>query len=489
MNHARRLVIGGAALVTLGGAAPSPEPPLTLRIGAAFAGLDPARLPPEVEARTLAAVLDTVGTLAFTMRRHANDPYIVRLRAVGGAGEARVPGAGLCLPADAAAGAIAYLIHGAETDDSDLRAEVRISPVVLGPALASAAAADSDGRTFLAAAAAGYTLVGRLSAPFGPMQPRGWMSAGWWGPGAGAAIAARLRGLDAVRTGHAVALGAGAAGGPFQYFFDQTEDKRLVVARAARAAVEAAALAAGGEHGAPQIYEGRAGVFRLADPKVAISPELVMADFDRLEGPLWIYPKFFSASTSVIPALEALARTERDGGLRRDGLTAVELRGPARETSVIAPKLARFEPPTTVIGAKLNWAFMVALYLVRGEAGPDSVSADALRDPAVLRLATATRFVADESLPRAAIVLRYADGTERMVRNDGFDPRQPPPFEADLRRLKFDTLTSDLPKERRAALRAHVETLPKARSMRAWVRQLDTLLSAPGSSGKTRCDE
>lgn len=478
------------ALIVLAAGEPTAadeQPALATRLGAAVNALRPGDMSAEVLRRTKATVLDVLGTLAYTARTNGRDPYIARLRERGGAPEARVLGIGVCTSSEDAAGALAYLIHGAETDDSDFRAELRASPVVMGPALASAAAADATGAEFLLSAAVGYTLMGRVAAPFGPLQPRGWMSSGVWGSGAGAAVAARAFRLDAGKSGQAVALGAAAGGGPFQYYYDQTEDKRLVVARAAVAGVGAARLAELGEHGSPRIYEGVAGLFHNIDSKVIVETDRIAKGLAALEGPLYLYPKFYAASSSILPALEGLARAERSGTLRREGVVGVTLREGRTRGRVVAAKLSNFEPPETIIGAKLNWAFMVALYLVRGEAALDRVGPATLRDPEVLRLAQRIDFEPiDDSLP-ASVVVRYADGRHLVVEPNIIDTKQPAPFAAEARIAKFERLTAALSPGSRRELKRLADTVDSAQSMRTWIRAVDRAL-APVVSRDLVCD-
>lgn len=462
------------------------EPGLAARLGAEVAALDDTAIPDEVERRTVATVLDVFATLAYTAPRHRGDPYPALVVARGGPSEVRVPGLGVCLPAESAAGVLAYLIHAAETDDSDFRGELRASPVIMGPALAAAGAAGASGRRFLAGSAAGYTVMGRLAAPFGPLQPRGWMSSGIWGPGAGAAAAASISRLDAKQSGHAISLGASAANGPFQYFYDQTDDKRIVVARSAAGAIEGVQLAARGEHGARAIYEGQAGLFALIDPKVPVDTNALTADFARLEGPLYLYPKFFSASSSIIPTLEGIARLEATGVPAREGVTGVTLREGRVRGAVVAVKLKDFVPPKSEIGAKTNFAFMTALYLITGNAGAGAITPQSLSDQRVLALARRVTYEPIDDALKASVVLKYADGSERIVDPVIIDPAQPAPFEPALRERKFRELTAQLGDARRERLRALVLELPRFANMREWLRRVDIELGA--STRALPCD-
>ena len=83
------------------------------------------------------------------------------------------------------------------------------------------------------ATAIAYSVNGRLAAQLDRLQGLGFMPSSVVGGGGSAAATAKLMKLDAERTLSALGLGIGGGGGLFQYYFDQTEDKKLHVARAA----------------------------------------------------------------------------------------------------------------------------------------------------------------------------------------------------------------------------------------------------------------
>jgi hypothetical protein len=63
----------------------------------------------------------------------------------------------------------------------------------------------------------------------------------------------------------------------------------------------------------------------------------------------------------------------------------------------------------------MNYAFMTALYLLRGDAGPDAVTEATLTDADVIGLAREVTFEPiDDSMP-ASVVVRYRDGRQIVV--------------------------------------------------------------------------
>lgn len=433
---------------------------------------------PEVLTRAKLTLLDNFATLAYTARQSRADPYFARARQRGGAPEARIVGTGIKAPVEDAAAGTAWLIHAAETDDSDFRASVRASPVVMGPALSMAQAQRVSGRDFLLAVAVGYTVLGRLSEPLGPMQPRGFMSSGVWGPAAAAALSARLLNMDAVASANAIALASSAGGGSFQYFYDQTEDKRMVVARAARAGVEAALLACQGEAGAARIFEGQAGLYPVLGKGTGdgVDYARLTEDFSALEGPLRLMPKFYAASASIIPTLDALSALTAAQRLAPDNIAEIVLRGGPALAQIHKAKLDAYSEPPSRIGAKTNFAFVVSLYLTRGSADAFDFTDETLRDPAINALARRIRFetAADGS---SSLTLVPKVGEPVVVRAYESNGLTTEPEMLQARRAKFRSLTRETMDDRqRTWLIAQVNQLENVPDMSVWLAKVEGVL-------------
>jgi 2-methylcitrate dehydratase PrpD len=437
-------------------------------------------IPPQVLHRAKLTVLDNIATLAYTSKAMRTNPYLVRAAVRGGRREARVIGMGLQIPVEDAAATNAWLIHAAETDDSDFRASLRASPVVMAPALAMASAQHSSGKDFLLSLSVGYTVLGRVAEPLGPLQLRGWMSSGVWGPTSSAAVSAKLLGLDAVATGNAIALAAGAGGGAFQYFYDQTEDKRMVVARAARAGVEAAMLACQGEIGAPRIFEGRAGLYvnMGASPSQIPTPSSLVQDFSRLEGPLRLVPKFYAASASIIPFLDAIAQNEMLVATNPQDIISIEISGGNDAARIYQDKIDHYAPPTTLIGAKTNLPFVLAMFLTDKSADTFNFSMSRLSTTSLNDLARKTRFRLAQGEP-TRLTIQLRSGQTIMLEPKNSDGRTDEPEMAAARFAKFRSLTREtLTDAQRARVIRQVEALDQVPDMSIWLEDIDRLLRA-----------
>jgi 2-methylcitrate dehydratase PrpD len=449
------------------------------QLGAAVAASRFEDMTPAVVERTKLTVLDNIATLAFTSQLMRNHAFLRRARDRRGQTEARLWGNGISVPVEEAAAVNAWLIHAAETDDSDFRASLRASPVIMAPALAVAEARHASGREFLTSLAVGYTVLGRLAAPLGPLQLNGYMSSGVWGPPAAAAVSARLMRLAAPQTANAIAIAGSASGGSFQYFYDQTEEKRLIVSRAARSGVEAAMLACAGERGAAHIFEGQAGLYRLFGGATATIPtaDQITEGFEHLEGPLRLYPKFSAASASIIPFLEALDPIRRERNLTVADIDHFTLRGNADAAKIYAAKLAHYVPPSTEIGAKTSLAFVVSLYLARGSADAYDFTVQSLTDPAINTFAAKGQFESLDS-PATTLTLVLKTGETINVTPYQSTGATDEPIMRDARMAKFRSLTRDaMTDAERAKVIALVDSLDGVQDMAVWARQIDALIS------------
>ncbi|WGM40631.1 MmgE/PrpD family protein [Caulobacter sp. NIBR1757] len=475
LKTTRRAFVAGAAtgLAVPAGPTQAAQPSLAQSLAAATVASRDRPVPSEVLDRTVWSVIDCLGAMIFAAGTPEVGPFMTLVGSRRGKPRARVLGAGVTAAVEYAAAGGAFLIHANEMDDGDMRSQLRASSVIMSTALAMADALDQSGPAFLRSAALGYTLQGRLAAPQGPTQGRGWMTSGVWGPPAAGAMAADAMGLGADQITSAIALAASASGGSFQYFHDQTEEKRLVVARAARSAVEAALLARSGEIGARHILEGPAGLYRLFGGKDGMPPtvEALTGDLWRLEGPLFIHPKYFAASQSIIPSLDGIAADLPD--LRAAEIETFTVRGDASWAPVLADKIDRFAPPATRIGAMMNFSYVLGLVLVRGTAMPGDY-AD-LPDAAAVVLARKGRFQLDPEAAVLRIDFTMKDGRvlSSLARYPG--PQDIAPLEASRRIAKFNALTSRIEEKRRVALLEACRALPGESSMRRWIGRVQSL--------------
>jgi len=135
--------------------------------------------------------------------------------------------------------------------------------VLIVPAgLATAEGAGRAGRELLTALVAGYEVQCRCARDFIPSTPaHGFRASPVYGILGCAATTARLLGLDAQGTTHAIALAASFAGSLIEGQRTGARDADFAEAQAARSGMWAASLAAQGFQGAPSALEGEGGFY------------------------------------------------------------------------------------------------------------------------------------------------------------------------------------------------------------------------------------
>ena len=435
-------------------------------------------LSPEVVKRTKLCILDNLGVIAHTSTLKDSLTFLERPLKLGGPAEATVWGINVKLPLETATACNAYLIHGNEIDDSDFRSNYRPSCVSLPAALSVAEYTHATGRELLLATAIAYTVNGRLAAQLDRLQGLGFMPSSVVGGGGSAAAAAKLMKFDAERTRAALGLGIGGGGGLFQYYFDQTEDKKLHVARTARMGVEVALLAAKGWEGPAHIVEGPSGLLPsyLRGTGRKLDYEALKHDFSRFEGPLYVYPKFTSCSSSIGPFIDALDPIYKRARLKAADVESFIIVREWPKDGPFGQKILHFEPPQTIVGAQLNMNFAIALYLHRGSASVYDFTPEALHDKAVLDLAARAGYEEVPERSAYAIRLRLRDGRTLEAPFQYSRGEKPEPEAWERRMEKFALLTRDrLHDGARQQIIELVESLDSIKDVAAWTAAIHKL--------------
>jgi 2-methylcitrate dehydratase PrpD len=156
-------------------------------------------------------------------------------------------------------------IHGFDFDDHH-RSKIHPGAAVLPVAFALGEQHDIDGATFLAALAAGYETMARVSLAANPnaARMRGWHLTGTTGTFGAAAAASVILGFDPATTASALGLAGTQSAGLWAFNADGAMSKRLHPGRAAQSGLIAAALAGRGFQGPRFILEAKDGGFLAA---------------------------------------------------------------------------------------------------------------------------------------------------------------------------------------------------------------------------------
>lgn len=433
----------------------------------------------QVIQRAKLCILDNLGVLAHTSTLPELRSYLDRQFKIGGPAEATVWGDGRKLPLETAAACNAFLIHGNEIDDSDFRSNYRPSCVSLPAPLTVAEYTQASGRDLLLATAIAYTVNGRLAAQLDRLQGLGFMPSSVVGGGGTAAATAKLMKLNAQQTMWALGLGIAGGGGLFQYYFDQTEEKKLHVARTVRMGVESAQLAAKGYEGPRNIVEGASGLLPSYLRETGRKPDYaaLKRDVAQFEGPLYVYPKFTSTSSSIGPFLDALAPVYQREILKPADIERFVI---VREWALDSPfvqKILHFEPPPTIVGAQLNMNYSIALFLQRGSASVYDFTPTALRDKAVLDLAARAGYELVAPTENFTIKVLLRDGRVISAPFKYSHGEKPEPAMLDLRQAKFASLTrARLTASTRQQALEMVDRLETVKNVAEWTVAMHKLL-------------
>jgi len=243
--------------------------PLAVRLGEFVARLRFEDLPPAVVDKSKAVVNHalTVGMAGFAHPRSAAARRaVIGQESLGarriGAGQGAtlwVDGARVARAGAAFASGVAVAVNN-QCDSYHMLTHPGVLMIPAG--LATAEGEGRTGRELLTALVAGYEVQCRCARDFIPSTPaHGFRASPVYGILGCAATTAKLLGLDAAQTGHAIALAASFAGSLIEGQRTGARDADFAEAQAARSGMWAATLAAEGFQGSPTALEGRGGFY------------------------------------------------------------------------------------------------------------------------------------------------------------------------------------------------------------------------------------
>jgi 2-methylcitrate dehydratase PrpD len=234
-----------------------------------------------------------------------------------------------------------------------------------------------------------------------------------------AAAAARLIGLDAARTGHAIAIAASQASGIRANFGAMAEQTHA--GHAAECGMVAADLARRGLTGAADAMEARFGWMDAASLGGGWVPEAICGRLGRpwaFEDPgMSIKPWPNGALTH--PAMTLVSRLRREHGIACEAVEAVSVRTNARVRDILVN-----DAPENAMQAKFSIPFAVACLLVEGRAGlAEFTDATVARDDiratmARIDYAAYEREEPDFTNLTTLVTIRLKDGTAHDGRAD-----------------------------------------------------------------------
>lgn len=387
---------------------------ITARLANFAAGADAARFPDSARAIARCSLLDW----AAVGRAGVDEPVsrIVREAALadGGRAEAHVFGSMQALPARAAALVNGATSHALDYDDTHFDYIGHPSVAVFPAALAMAERLDASGAAFLDAALVGLETACRVGRWLGMSHyQHGFHQTATSGSFGAAAACARLLGISADRTAHALGIAATRAAGLKSQF--GTMGKPYHAGTAAANGVEAALLAAAGFVSRPDALECEQG-FGETHAGANADVDDVLAGLGTAFRFEKVQYKLHACCHGTHAALEALA------SLR--AAHRVQAHEVERITVTVHPRWLRvcnLEQPRTGLEAKFSYRLTAAMVFAGLETGALATYTDAacLR-PDLVALRDRVRVATDDTLADTAarVAVRLSDGRELAQAHD-----------------------------------------------------------------------
>jgi 2-methylcitrate dehydratase PrpD len=241
------------------------NPPAALALGNFVTGSDWADLPDDVHQAGRRSLLNFVGCALGVASEPAVESAIQVMKPIAGTATGESPIFARRERMDAMSAAFVNAIAGnlLDYDDTHLPTVIHPSAPVAPPVLALAQARGASGAEALAAFILGVEVACRLGNSVTPGHyARGWHITATCGVFGAAAGCARLLGLDAGQTAHALGIAASQAGGIVENL--PTAAKNVGVGNAARNGMLAALFAGRGYEAAAYSIEGRLGWARAS---------------------------------------------------------------------------------------------------------------------------------------------------------------------------------------------------------------------------------
>lgn len=378
-----------------------------------------AAIPAAARDRAAVAFCDTIGVILAG----APEPTAQIVRAIGdGAGDCHVLGTRVRASAAEAALANGVAAHALDYDDMCFVSMAHPSCALVPAALVAAELSGAPGRTVLDGYVAGFEVECRLGAVMNPRHyhQRGWHCTSSIGTVGAAAAAARVLGLDAAGTTHALGIAASLACGLKENL--GTMVKPLHAGMAAQHGVVAAKLAARGFVASEHAIDGPQGYLAVMDSERPEAFAEAAADL----GSRWemltsgVTVKLYPSCAATHPPLDLILDLARRHAIAADDVEQIDV-----EVDSMTPRLLLYDRPATALEAKFSLPFCIAAALVFGHPTVDTFNETRIRDPRVQRLLPRvgmranTAYDAAAPLSQAAVELRRRDGNVVSGRANG----------------------------------------------------------------------
>ena len=438
-------------------------------------------LPPDVVDRAKYFCLDFAGVTLNGSTTDSAKAVVRALDDVGRSGPSTIVGTNKRALPEYAAMANGTAFHSIEMDDVNNEASLHPGVVAFPTALAMADIAPVSGKDFISAVVAGYDVIIRLGRALKPKEHygRGFHPTGTCGAFGGAAVAARLLGLQGDDYTHALGIAGSQAAGSMEYLAQGAWTKRLHPGWSAHSGIWAALLARAGYSGPTTILEGRDGFLNAysGDP----DPSLVLKDLGE---------EYQVTRTSVKPhaccrynqgPIDCLLEIGKSNDFQAMDIEEVKIGVLSQGMRLVAEPVEAKRNPKSVVDMQFSMPFAAAVALSYGSASLNEYAIGIPDRPEVRHIMDRVQCVTDPKLdaqtPKlfpAWAEVRTADG--RTMRSELTYPKGDPenPVTWDEMRTKFNLLSAPvISSQRQKEIISAIDSLEQMDD----VRQLASLLS------------
>jgi 2-methylcitrate dehydratase PrpD len=291
---------------------------------------------------------------------------------------------------------LGVMIHSFDFDDYH-NAKIHPGAPVIPAAIAVGESIGASGRAVIAAMAAGYEAMIRVSLGTGPNASRrkGWHLTGTTGTFGAAAAAGNLLGLNADEMASALGMAGTQSAGLWAFTADGSMSKRFHPGRASQSGVMAALLARGGFRGPTQILEAEDGGFcRATSDRIDLSLITEGLGKNFLCRDVNIKPYACCASShSAVDAVFELMGNHR--------FTPSEVERIRVKTADVVKLQCGFEYRAMgVVQAQMSLQYIVAVSLLDGAALLGQFSEERIAETEVVALAGRVEIVTDPEIDR-----------------------------------------------------------------------------------------
>ena len=438
-------------------------------------------LPPDVVDRAKYFCLDFAGVTLNGSTTDSAKAVVKALDDVGRSGPSTIVGTNKRALPEYAAMANGTAFHSIEMDDVNNEASLHPGVVAFPTALAMADIAPVSGKDFISAVVAGYDVIIRLGRALKPKEHygRGFHPTGTCGAFGGAAVAARLLGLQGDDYTHALGIAGSQAAGSMEYLAQGAWTKRLHPGWSAHSGIWAALLARAGYSGPTTILEGRDGFLNAysGDP----DPSLVLKDLGE---------EYQVTRTGVKPhaccrynqgPIDCLLEIGKSNDFQAMDIVEVKIGVLSQGMRLVAEPVEAKRNPKSVVDMQFSMPFAAAVALSYGSASLNEYAIGIPDRPEVRHIMDRVQCVTDPKLDAQAPKLfpawaevRTSNG--RTMRSELTYPKGDPenPVTWDEMRTKFNLLSAPvISSQRQEKIISAIDSLEQMDD----VRQLASLLS------------